>query len=161
MKNPDQERGPKLPGSPARGRSSLPVDVDGARVAGSFRTIASTQDAALLHLKHDEIDEAIELFEDIIFAYYSYFERSLSKREKNPGADTNVKPVDFQLYVGVALHNLGVLNLLRGEYAEAISFFTRAVENRRSHLGEDHPDHIVSLQHDRDCSLVIALFDTV
>jgi hypothetical protein len=144
MKDSFQENGPSLPGSPARGRSSLPVDVDGARVAGSFRTIASIQDAALRHLKHDEIDEAIELFEDIIFAYYSYFERSLNKREKYPLTEGDVQPVDFQLYIGVALHNLGVLNLLRGEYEEALSFFTRAVENRRSHLGKAHPDHIVS-----------------
>jgi hypothetical protein len=147
MKGSNQQQGPKIPGSSARGRSSLPVDVNGARVACSFRTIASTQDAALLHLRNDEIDEAIELFEEIIFAYYYYFERSLSKREKNPGVDTGVKPGDFQLYIGVALHNLGVLNLLRGDYSEALSFFTRAVENRRSHLGDDHPDHIVSFEH--------------
>jgi hypothetical protein len=42
------------------------------------------------------------------------------------------------------LHNLGVLNLLKGGYVEALSFFTRAAENRMSHMGEGHPDHIVS-----------------
>ena len=135
------------PSSPPRGRSSLPVDVDQARVAGSFRTVQSTEEAALLHLKHDELDEAIELFEDIIFAYYSYFERSLDMREKNPNTDIGgIGSVDFKLYIGVALHNLGVLNLLKGEYGEALSFFTRAAENRRVHMGEEHPDHIVSIE---------------
>ena len=138
------------PSSPPRGRSSLPVDVDQARVAGSFRTVQSTEEAALLHLKHDELDEAIELFEDIIFAYYSYFERSLDMREKNPNADIGgIGSVDFKLYIGVALHNLGVLNLLKGEYGEALSFFTRAAENRRTHLGDEHPDHIVSIEFPR------------
>jgi len=135
---------PLAAGSPARGRSSLPVDVDKARVAGSFRTVASTQEAALLHLKHDELEEAIELFEDIIFAYYAYFERSLSMREKNP-TEIGLGSIDFKPYIGVALHNLGVLYLLKGEYDEALSFFARAVENRRAHVGEDHPDHVSSL----------------
>jgi tetratricopeptide (TPR) repeat protein len=131
-------------GGPARGRSSLPVDLDEARVAGGFRSVASTQEAGLMHLKHDEIDEACELFEDIIFAYYSYFERSLKLREKNPlqegGATTDFKP-----YIGVALYNLGILNLLKEEFEEALSFFTRAVDNRKSCLGEGHPDHVASL----------------
>jgi hypothetical protein len=129
--------------SPARGRSSLPVDVDKARVAGNFRTVASTQEAALLHLKHDELDESIELFEDIIFAYYSYFEKSLNMREKNPNLQSELGTIDFKPYIGVALHNLGILNLLNGEYGEALSFFNRAMDNRRGHLGENHPDHIV------------------
>ncbi|KAL3913626.1 MAG: hypothetical protein SGILL_006413 [Bacillariaceae sp.] len=119
------------PGSP-------PVNI------GALKTVASTQDAALHHLKHDEIDESIELFEEIIFAYYSYFERSLNEREKNPSIEKGLQAADFQLYIGVALHDLGVLNLLKGEYVEALSFFTRAAENRRGHLGEGHPDHIVS-----------------
>jgi tetratricopeptide (TPR) repeat protein len=142
----ESHRSPQ-PGSPPRGRSSLPVDVDQARVAGSFRTVQSTEEAALLHLKHDELDEAIELFEDIIFAYYSYFEWSLDMREKNPNAEIGgIGSVDFKLYIGVALHNLGILNLLKGEYREALSFFTRAAENRRAHMGEEHPDHIVSIK---------------
>lgn len=132
------------PGSPARGRSSLPVDMDQARVAGGIRTVESTQAAALLHLKHDELDETIELYEDIIFAYYSYFERSLNLREKNMTVKSDVGSIDFKPYLGMALHNLGILNLLKGDYDEALSFFIRSVENRKSHLGEGHRDHIVS-----------------
>ena len=130
------------PGSPARGRSSLPVDLDKGRVAGGFRSVEATQEAALAHLKHDEIDEALELFEDIIFAYYSYFEKSLKEREKNPGVN-GPPTTDFKPYIGVALHNLGIMNLLNGRYREALSFFTRAVENRLACLGQGHPDHVV------------------
>ena len=133
-------------GSPAKGRSSLPVDLDKGRVEGGYRSISSTQDAALLHLKHDEIDEALELFEDIIFAYYAYFEQSLKAREKNPNLQGGLGTTDFKPYIGVALHNLGILNLLNGDYKEALSFFMRAVENRKACLGEGHPDHVVSGQ---------------
>eukprot|EP00538_Stauroneis_constricta_P006147 CAMPEP_0119552320 /NCGR_PEP_ID=MMETSP1352-20130426/5354_1 /TAXON_ID=265584 /ORGANISM="Stauroneis constricta, Strain CCMP1120" /LENGTH=1701 /DNA_ID=CAMNT_0007598543 /DNA_START=457 /DNA_END=5562 /DNA_ORIENTATION=+ len=132
------------PGSPAK-RSSLPVDLDKGRVAGGFRSVGSTQEAALQHLKHDEIDEALELYEDIIFAYYAYFEKSLKARETNPGAQDPGQAIDFKPYLGVALHNLGVLNLLNGDCAEALSFFARAVENRRKCLGEGHREHVASL----------------
>lgn len=131
-------------GSPPR-RSSLPVDMDKARVAGGFQSVTSTQDAALAHLKHDEIDEALELFEDIIFAYYAYFERSLKARERNPELQSGLGTTDFKPYIGAALHNLGILNLLNGEYKEALSFFSRALDNRKACLGEGHPDHVVSI----------------
>lgn len=135
----------KTQGSPGmRGRSSLPVEVDKARVAGGFKSVSSTQDAALTHLAHDEIDEALELFEDIIFAYYHYFERALKAREKRPGRIPAKDADDFQAYIGVALHNLGILNLLNGEYKQAFSFFSRAIENKKACLGEGHPDHVVS-----------------
>ena len=130
-------------GSPPRGRTSLPVDMDKARVAGGFRTIESTQKAAISHLKHDEIDEALELFEDIIFAYYAYFDRLLKAREQTPGSAEWDR--DFRPYIGVALHNIGILNLLNGEYSMALSFFTRAIESRKSCLGEGHPDHVVRI----------------
>jgi tetratricopeptide (TPR) repeat protein len=128
-------------GTPARGRSSLPVDMDEVRVAGGVRTVQATQEAALGHLIHDEIDEALELFEDIIFAYYGYFEQSLQAREANPGGENVI--TDFRPYIGAALHNLGILNLLKGEYRQALSYFGRAVDNRRGCLGEAHSDHVV------------------
>jgi hypothetical protein len=129
-------------GNLSRGRSSLPVDTDYSRVVGGFRTISSTEEAAIAHLEHDEINEAIELVEDIIFAYYSYFEKSLSSREENPDK-AGIGIVDFKPYIGAALHNLGILNLLRGEYSEALSYFSRSVENRKSQHGDGHPNHVV------------------
>ena len=114
-------------------------------VRGGSQTVDSIQQAALVHLKHDEIDDSINLVEGIAFAYYSYFERSLDLREKNPSAETSKGIMDFKPYIGMALHNLGVLNLLKGDYDEALSYFSRAVENRKGNLGEDHPHYIVSL----------------
>jgi len=114
-------------------------------VKGGSQTVASVQQAALMHLKRDEIDDSINLVEGIVFAYYSYFERSLNFREKNPTSDTGHRTIDFKPYIGMALHNLGVLNLLKGDYDEALSYFTRAVENRKGNLGMDHPHYISSL----------------
>jgi len=115
-------------------------------VRSGSQTVASVQQAALIHLKRDEIDQSINLIEGVIFAYYSYFERSLTFLEKNPTSDTGlgIGTTDFKPYIGMALHNLGVLNLLKGDYDEALSYFIRAVENRKSHLGEGHPQYIVS-----------------
>jgi len=114
-------------------------------VRGGSQTVASVQQAALMHLKRDEIDDSINLVEGIVFAYYSYFERSLNIREKNPTSGTHFGTIDFKPYIGMALHNLGVLNLLKGDYDEALSYFTRAVENRKGSLGDDHPHYISSL----------------
>lgn len=125
--------------APSDTHSSQPL------VRGGFHTVASVQEAALIHLKRDEIDDSINLVEGIVFAYYSYFERSLNFREKNPALDTGGGTIDFKPYIGMALHNLGVLNLLKGDYDEALSYFTRAVENRKGNLGEDHPHYISSL----------------
>ena len=125
----------------ARGRPSLPVAIDRARVVGGIRSVQASQESAQFHLMHDEIDEALELFEDIIFAYYGHFERSLKAREADPGAPH--EDTDFRSYIGAALHNLGILNLLKGEYNQALSYFGRAVENRKGCLGESHSDHVV------------------
>jgi tetratricopeptide (TPR) repeat protein len=133
----------RAPGTPVKRGSSLHGDIDRARVSGSVRTVQGLQEAALVHLMHDEVDEALELFEDIIFAYYNYFERSLKAREDNPGV--HHASTDFRPYIGAALHNLGILNLLKGEYNQALSYFGRAVDNRRGCLGESHRDHVVSV----------------
>jgi tetratricopeptide (TPR) repeat protein len=125
--------------TPARGRSSLPVDLDECRVAGGVRNVRSSHEAALGHLKHDEFDEALELFEDIIFAYYAHFEKTLAAREAGV---VDAGTTYFRPYIGVALHNLGILNLLKGEYREAVSYFGRALEYRQECLGEGHPDHL-------------------
>lgn len=126
----------------SRGRSSHHVDTDTARVAGGVRSVEASEQSALDHLMNDRIDEALECFEEIIFAYYNYFERSLKAREANPGGSHPT--TDFRPYIGAALHNLGVLNLLKGEYSQALSYFGRAVENRKGCLGESHNDHVVS-----------------
>ena len=72
-------------------------------------------------------------------------------REQNPSGASGT--TDFKPYLGVALHNIGILQLLNGQYKDAASFFTRAVENRKTCLGLGHPDHVTSL-----VKLAICLF---
>ena len=116
--------------------SPVPTGINKSQVAKGLKSVAAAQEVALANLAHDEIDEALELFEGIIFAYFSYFEHAQSQQ----GDKTDIK-----VYLGAALHNLGILNLLKGEYKEAFSFFTRAVDSRKASLGEGHPDHLVSV----------------
>jgi hypothetical protein len=123
-----------------------PSKTDDIRVGNGLQTVACIQQAALTHLKHDEIDQSITLIEGVVFSYYSFFERSLNFREKNPTSDMGFGTIDFKTYIGVGLHNLGVLNLLKGDYEEALSYFSRAVESRKDHLGDNHPDYIVSFK---------------
>ena len=129
-----------------RKKSTRPKDPPSprSRFNGGSQTVESVQKAALMHLKRNELDEAIHLVEGIVFAYYSYFERSLNLREETATAGMSHGAINFKPYIGMGLHNLGVLNLLKGDYDEALSYFTRAVENRRRNLGENHPHYIVS-----------------
>ena len=123
-----------------------PSNTDDIRVGNGLQTVACIQQAALTHLKHDEMDQSITLIEGVVFSYYSFFERSLNLREKNPTSDMGFETINFKTYIGVGLHNLGVLNLLKGDYEEALSYFSRAVESRKDHLGDNHPDYIVSFK---------------
>lgn len=126
-------------------RTSLPVDVDDVRVVGGIKNVASIQEKALVHLKQNEFEQALELYEDIIFNYYSFFEKVLATRDEFSSEDVTKELSNFKPYIGASLHNLGVIHLLKGDYEEAFSFFKRAVDNRRACLGEDSPDCITSL----------------
>ena len=124
---------------------SLPVDVDDVRVVGGINNVASIQEKALVHLKQNEFEQSLELYEDIIFNYYSFFEQVLAKRDEFSSEDVTKELSNFKPYIGASLHNLGVIHLLKGDYEDAFSFFKRAVDNRRACLGEDHSDCIVSI----------------
>jgi len=94
--------------------------------------------AAMEHLKYDDFDDALSLYEDILQSYDSFFQQVSPKQ----------RDIDFQgfkLFIGVALHNIGVIHLLRGKYHEAFTYFERATLNRASSIGAGHSDHIVSL----------------
>jgi len=128
----------------ARRSSSLPVDVDDVRVVGGIGNVGSIQSKALSHLKRNEFEQSLELYEDIIFNYYSFFEQVLAKRDELSSEDITHELSNFKPYIGASLHNLGIIHLLKGDYEDAFSFFKRAVDNRRACLGEEHPDCIVS-----------------
>jgi hypothetical protein len=51
--------------------------------------------------------------------------------------------LDFRAYIGTALHNLGLLHFLTGEFEDALSFFMRARDSRKGLLGESHEDYLV------------------
>lgn len=105
---------------------------------------SSIQEKALAHLATDEFEQALELYEDIIFNYYSFFEQVLAKRDEFSSEDISTELSNFKPYIGASLHNLGVIHLLKGDYEDAFSFFKRAVDNRRACLGDAHPDCVVS-----------------
>ncbi|CAB9499805.1 repeat-containing protein [Seminavis robusta] len=132
-------------GSVRDSRRSLPVDVDDVRVVGGIHNVASIQAKALGHMDLDEFEQALELYEDIIFNYYSFFEQVLAKRDEFSSEDVTMELSNFKPYIGASLHNLGVIHLLKGDYEDAFSFFKRAVDNRRACLGEGHSDTVTSL----------------
>lgn len=91
----------------------------------------------------DEIDEALELYEDIIFAYTETFKQR--EIAKSSGVSNSLDTgLDFRPFIGNALHNLGLLHFLNSDFKEALSFFVRARDSRKSLLGENHPDYLVS-----------------
>jgi hypothetical protein len=110
------------------GRIMPPVDQD----------LGSTHDAAIRYLLADEVDQAIELYQGILSAYQSYHEKNFSPDMKRD--ERNIKRS-----IGVAQHNLGILNLLKGDYNVAMSCFTEAIQTRKASFADGHPDHTVSI----------------
>jgi hypothetical protein len=133
------------PGNPSVGRTSVPVDVDDARMIGGVGSVSKTQGAAQEHLKYDDFDDALMLYEDIIFSYYRFFDEVLKKSEAEL-LEQNVtgKVSDFKPYIGAALHNIGMVHLLKGDHEAAFTHFERAVLNRAACLGNGHVDYVVS-----------------
>jgi hypothetical protein len=147
--------GKPQPGSPSLGRTSVPVDVDDARVIGGVRSVPRIQGAALEHLKYDDFDDALMLYEDIIFSYYRYFDEVLKKGEDGLSMqDVTGNVSDFKPYIGAALHNIGMVHLLKGDHEAAFTHFERAQLNRATCLGIGHVDHVVSSKVSRSCVLL-------
>eukprot|EP00544_Gedaniella_sp_CCMP2646_P002739 CAMPEP_0202510508 /NCGR_PEP_ID=MMETSP1361-20130828/53331_1 /ASSEMBLY_ACC=CAM_ASM_000849 /TAXON_ID=210615 /ORGANISM="Staurosira complex sp., Strain CCMP2646" /LENGTH=1231 /DNA_ID=CAMNT_0049144775 /DNA_START=24 /DNA_END=3719 /DNA_ORIENTATION=+ len=123
--------------SPSK-RSALPVDVDDMRVVGAFDHVKTLEEDAIEHLKHDEIEAALELYEEIVSIYAEAFKDSAKNKRKKKDKS------DHKGYIGAALHNIGILQLLRLDFEEALSFFEKAAENRKDHFGEGSVDHLAS-----------------
>ena len=122
--------------TPSRKRSALPVDVDEGRVIDGIKQVARLETDAIGHLKQDEFDDALDLYDDIIYAYtHSVFDTSEKKAE-----DT----VDIRPYVGNALHNIGILYFLKGAFDKALSTFQKAIHTRQDCFGDTHPDTLAS-----------------
>jgi tetratricopeptide (TPR) repeat protein len=76
--------------------------------------------------KHDEIDEALELFKSVLSSH----------RDKYG---------DIHHLVGTANHNIGLIYLFAQQYAQAMAFFQEAVTVREAALGSEHPAVAASL----------------
>jgi hypothetical protein len=126
-------------GAPSKGRTSIRVDVDNACPVGS---IQETQLAAFEHMKYDDFDDALELYENILQSYNAYVER-VCKSKPIETLEEDLK--ESKIMTGVALHNLGIIHLLKGEWDKAFTYFERATWNRAASLAPGHSDHIVSI----------------
>jgi hypothetical protein len=129
-----EEMSQKNTGIPSIGRTSVCVDVDDARVVGGIEKIADTQKAAIEHLKFDDFDDALALYEDIRWSYEQYADEVQS-------SDGD----DLKNCVAAAQYNLGIIHLLRGEHEEALEYFECSTRLRADCRGIGHVDHVVSL----------------
>lgn len=117
-------------GSPSHGRTSVCVDVDDVRVVGGTDKIADTQKAAMEHLKYDDFDDALALYEDVSWSYEQCAEG---------------KADELMKYVAAAQYNLGIIHLLKAEHEEALEYFEHSTELLANCQGTGHGDHIVSI----------------
>ena len=120
----------------ARARASLPVDVDNMRVVGALSQTRVLEENAIDHLRFDEFDDALELYDDILYAYKEAFKH----RIENECGDFSVNR-----YIGNALHNMGIVNFLNQKYKEALSCFEKAVVKRKSTDGVPNSDELTTL----------------
>jgi hypothetical protein len=112
---------------------------------GGVGSVSKTQGAAQEHLKYDDFDDALMLYEDIIFSYYRFFDEILKKSETELLEQSMTGKVsDFKSYIGAALHNIGMVHMLKGDHEAAFTHFERAVLNRAACLGNGHVDYVVS-----------------
>lgn len=125
---------------PARSRSSLPVDVDNMRVVGALEQTRALEASAIDHLRHDEFDDALELYEDILYSYKETFKRR--NWNQNAAEDGNFC---VQPYIGNVLHNKGIVNFLKQDFTEALLCFEMALESRKSRDGSPNPDELTTL----------------
>jgi hypothetical protein len=134
----------RKPGSPSRGRTSVAVDLDDNSVVGGIDTVEDTQKSALEHLKYDDFDDALALYENIAGSYYRYFD-NLIRVSRHMPHDTLLKRVAyFKAFVGACIHSIGIIHMLRGEFAEALYCFTKATASRAECHGLGSTDHLVS-----------------
>lgn len=109
-----------------RAKGSMLVDVDEEGIMDAELHLRSIYDQALGHLRHEEFDEAIDVFE------------SARRSHKDKYGETHH-------LVGTALHNIGVIHLHAEHYDQALESFREAVNVRTASLGPEHPDVAASL----------------
>ena len=112
---------------PVRNRSSLPVDVDNMRMVGALNQTRALEDSAIDHLRYDEFDDALELYDDILAAYEDAFKTRNWNESATEDGNFCIEP-----YIGNALYNKGIVNFLKEDYKEALTCFEEALKRRVS-----------------------------
>lgn len=114
-------------------------------------------------LQYDDFEDALSLYESIAGSYFRYFDGLIRKSVNLPQAVLMERLAYFKAFIGACTHNIGVIHLLRGEYAEAYSCFDRATSKRAECHGVGTTDHLVCnsaflwRQSDRFVSLTFSL----
>jgi hypothetical protein len=134
------ERDPRLP---SKGRTSVTVDLDENAVLGGIERVEETQKSALEHLKYDDFEDALSLYENIASTYYRYFEGLIRRSTKTPHTVILERLAYFKAFVGAFLHNIGIIHILRGEYSEAFECFDRSTSVRADCHGIGSANHLV------------------
>lgn len=113
--------------------TSVCVDVDEVRVAGGMEKLGDSQEAAIQTLKFDDLDDALTLCESVNFICEAFVEEMPLEQANK------CRPC-----VASTLHNIGIVQMLRGDHDDALPNFEQATSLRVEHLGAGHVDHIVS-----------------
>jgi len=137
----------KRPGSPSHARTSLAVDVDDNEIVGGIEKVEEAQKSALEHLKYDDFDDALALYENITTTSFRYFEGLIRNSTNLPHAVLLERLAYFKAFVGACMHNIGIIHLLRGDYLEAHSCFEKATVKRAECHGVGTTDHLVCMYH--------------
>eukprot|EP00977_Amphora_coffeiformis_P022341 scaffold10827_cov161-Amphora_coffeaeformis.AAC.2 len=145
----------KSPGSPSRARTSLAVDVDENEVVGGIEKVEETQKSALEHLKYDDFDDALALYENIATTSFRYFEGLIRNSTNLPHTVLLERLAYFKAFVGACMHNIGIIHLLRGDYSEAHSCFEKATIKRAECHGIGTTDHLASYVKKAICQLAL------
>jgi tetratricopeptide (TPR) repeat protein len=104
------------------------------------------EDEAIEHLRRDEIDAAIELYDEIASTYAESFIETENKKQKlSRKKSEKDRQSWYKVYIGAVLHNIGILHLLKFDFDKALYHFIRAAANRKSHFGAGNVDHLASL----------------
>jgi tetratricopeptide (TPR) repeat protein len=109
-----------------RYRVSLPVDVDDVHIVGAAELIQSLEAKALDHLKHDEFDDALDLYEDVMYSYVTHFGVENDMQDGAPCSSI------ARQYIGNVWHNMGLIYMLKDDYRLALDCLEKAAEKRNS-----------------------------
>ncbi|KAG7350272.1 expressed tetratricopeptide repeat protein [Nitzschia inconspicua] len=119
---------------------NVPFDLDeDAFIINSPDHLQSVHELAMVSLQSRHFDAAQKTFQKLL--------RGLDGSKK------------FAHLVGSTHHNIGMIQLLHGQFADAVKSFERATQARIECLPPDHPDIAVSLQRKATAYFALAAFN--